>query len=208
MKSLTDVLPVLLFFVVYWLGERNPETALDLTNHYLGFFMAGGVVIGDHAPLLLATATAIIVALVEVGLKLAARKPISATLWLTTGIIVFFGGLTIYFNNDIFIKLKPTVLYWCFAATLLVSRLFFKKNAIRTMAMNEVSLPEHVWNKIDVSWMIFFLCMGILNLFVAFVLFKDNNSAWVNFKLACVGITVVFAVVQGLYLAKYLEEPK
>lgn len=208
MKLLFDVFPVLLFFLVFWWGKDHAATAHDLVNQYLGAFMSGGAVVGDHAPLLLATAVAIVATVAQVGFELIRRKPVSITLWTTLIVIVVLGGLTIYFNDDRFIKFKPTAVYWLIAATLAGSRLLFKKNAIRSIAKGEINLPDHVWNKIDSSWAIFFVCLGILNLFVAFVLFKDNLGAWVNFKLACIGITVVFAIVQAMYISKYLEDPK
>lgn len=208
MKLLFDVFPVILFFLVFHWGDGNPDTARALVDQYLGSFMSGGTVVGNHAPLLLATAVAIVVTVAQVAYELIRRKPVGFTLWMTLTVIVVFGGMTIYFNNENFIKLKPTVLYWCFAAALLVSRLVLKKNAIRALMAEQFSLPERIWNKLDLAWVLFFLCMGILNLFVAFVLFKDNNGAWVNFKLASIGISFVFIIVQSIYLSKHIEGPK
>ncbi len=208
MKSLSDLIPVILFFLVFWFGETHADTANALANQYLGALMSGGVVVGKNGPVILATAVAIVATIIQVAFELARRKPVGPTLWTSSAVIIIFGGLTIYFNNDNFIKLKPTILYWCFAGGLAISRLFFKKNAIRSMSGGQISLPEHVWNKLDLSSMIFFVCMGFLNLFVAFVLFKGNIGAWVNFKLTCIGITFVFALVQAIYLSKHLEEPK
>jgi len=208
MKLLFDVFPIILFFFVYRWGDGNPETARALTDHYLGSFMSGGAVVGTHGPLLLATAAAIVATVLQVLVELIRRKPIGITLWMTLAVIVIFGGLTIYFNNDNFIKLKPTVLYWCFATALLVSRYVLKKNAMRALMGSQFSLPERIWNKLDVAWVLFFVCMGLLNLFVAFVLFKDNNGAWVNFKFASIGISFVFIIIQSIYLSKHIEGPK
>lgn len=208
MKLLFDVFPVILFFFVFWWGDGHPETAHALANQYIGMFTANGIVEAKHAPIMLATAAAIVVTIAQVGFQLVRRQPVGFTLWMTLTVIVLFGGMTIYFNNDNFIKLKPTVLYWCFAMALVASRIFFKKNAIRSLMGQQFQLPERIWNKLDLAWIIFFVCMGLLNLFVAFVLFKDNNGAWVDFKLASIGISFVFIIVQSIYLSKYLEEPK
>ncbi|MBV8633774.1 MAG: septation protein A [Burkholderiaceae bacterium] len=208
MKFLFDVFPVVLFFFVFWWGDGHPETARAMANQYLGSFMSGGAVIGNHAPLLLATGAAIVVTIAQVAYELIRRKPVGFTLRMTLTVIVVFGGMTIYFNNDNFIKLKPTVLYWCFAMALIFSRVILKKNAIRSLMGDQFSLPERIWNKLDLAWILFFVCMGILNLFVAFVMFKDNNGAWVDFKLASIGISFVFIIVQSIYLSKHIEGPK
>ena len=129
-----------------------------------------------------------------------------STLWLSLAIIVVFGGATIYFHNETFIKWKPTVLYWCFAAALLFSQIFLKKNLIRAMMEKQMSLPDGIWRRVNLSWVAFFLTMGLLNLYVAF---NFSTDSWVNFKLfGSMGLMLVFIVVQSLMLSKYIKEPQ
>ncbi len=208
MKLLFDVFPIVLFVFVFWWGGAHPDTARAMADQYLSSFMSGGSVVGNHGPLLLATAAAIVCTALQVAVELVRRKPIGVTLWMTLAVIVVFGGMTIYFNNENFIKAKPTVLYWCFATALLVSRLLLKKNAIRALMGGQFSLPERIWNKLDIAWVLFFVCMGLLNLFVAFVMFQGDTDAWVKFKFASIGISFVFIIVQSIYLSKHIEGPK
>src|SRR5436190_2230515 len=79
-----------------------------------------------------------------------------------------FGVATLLLHNETFIKWKPTVLYWLFAAALGIAALIFKKNLIRAMMEKQMLLPEVMWGRLLLSWIAFFSAMGILNLYVAF----------------------------------------
>jgi intracellular septation protein len=212
MKFLFDLFPVILFFAVFkwsdW-DDAHKDTVRDFVNHYLSGFIAGGSVDATQAPVLLATAVAILATITQIGYLLIRRKKVDGMLWISLIVIVTLGGLTIYFKNQNFIKWKPTILYWCFAIALAASQLFMKKNMIRTMMKDQITLPENVWRQLNMAWIAFFAFMGALNLFVAFVLLENNFAAWVNFKLfGGMGLMFAFVVCQSIFLAKYMEEPK
>ena len=100
--------------------------------------------------------------------------------------------------------METTVLYWLFALVLLVSELIFGKNLIAAMMKAQLTLPQPVWRKLNLSWSGFFAGMGGLNIYVAY---NFSESAWVNFKLfGFMGIMLLFVLLQGLVLAKYMEE--
>lgn len=206
MKFLFDLFPVILFFAVFKWGEGNTEAAQAFGQQYLAGLVSGGEVTLTQAPILLATAIAIIATIVQIGYLLARGKKVDATLWLSLAIIVFFGGATIYFHNETFIKWKPTVLYWCFAAGLLFSQVFLKKNLIRAMMEKQMSLPDGIWHRVTLSWIAFFITMGLLNLYVAF---NFSTANWVNFKLfGGMGLMFAFIIVQSLILSKHIKEPQ
>jgi intracellular septation protein len=174
MKFLFDLFPVILFFVAFKLYD-----------------------------IYVATAVAIAATFVQVGwLKLRGRK-VEPMLWASLGIIVVFGGATLLLHDETFIKWKPTILYWLFAATL-AGALAFKRNLIRSLLGEQLQLPDHAWGKLNWSWAAFFAFMGAANLFVAYTFSTD---AWVNFKLfGGIGLMVLFVLAQGLFLARYVEE--
>lgn len=206
MKFLFDLFPVILFFAVFKWGEGNADAAQAFGQQFLSGLVSGGQVTVTQAPILLATAIAIIATILQIGYLLSRRKKVDGTLWLSLAIIVFFGGATIYFHNETFIKWKPTVLYWCFAAALLFSQIFLNKNLIRTMMEKQMSLPNGVWRRVNLSWVAFFITMGLLNLYVAF---NFSTAAWVNFKLfGGMGLMFAFIIIQSLLLSKYLKEPQ
>ena len=204
MKLLFDLFPVILFFAVFKLAGVNPESAQAFGNHYLGGLVSGGEVTLQQAPILLATAVAMLATAGQVVWLLARRKPVDNMLWVSLVIIAVFGGATIYFHDEHFIKLKPTVLYWCFALVLLGAPLLFGKNLMRSMMGKQLVLPDAVWSRLNLAWGLFFAVMGAVNLYVAFTM---PLEFWVNFKLfGFLGLMIAFAIAQSVYLSRYMKE--
>jgi intracellular septation protein len=151
---------------------------------------------------------AIAASFVQIGWLLARRRKVDKMLWISLAIIAVTGGLTLLFHDETFIKWKPTVLYWAFAASLGGSTLFFRKNLIRSLLAEQISAPDFVWRRLNLAWIGFFVFMGCANLAVAFAL-NLSTETWVNFKLfGGIGLMLVFALLQGLMLSKYVEEKK
>lgn len=204
MKLLFDLFPVILFFAVFKYAGGNPEAAQTFGSQYLSALVSGGEVTLQQAPILLATAVAILATIGQVLWLLARRKPVDNMLWVSLAIIVVFGGATIWFHDEQFIKLKPTVLYWCFAVALLGAQGVFRKNLIRAMMGKQLSLPDQVWTRLNLAWGVFFSLMGVVNLYVAF---SFPLEFWVNFKLfGFLGLMIAFVIAQSLYLSRYLKE--
>lgn len=204
MKLLFDLFPVILFFAVFKYAGGNPEAAQAVGSRYLSALVSGGEVTLQQAPILLATAVAILATIGQVLWLLARRKPVDNMLWVSLAIIVVFGGATIWFHDEQFIKLKPTVLYWCFALALLGAQGVFRKNLIRAMMGKQLSLPDQVWTRLNLAWGVFFALMGVVNLYVAF---SFPLEFWVNFKLfGFLGLMIAFVIAQSLYLSRYLKE--
>ncbi len=207
MKFLFDFFPILLFFGVFKVAENYEQATFTLITSTLGGFLAGGSMKPDVAPIMLATIVAMIASCLQIGyLKVRGRK-VDAMLWVSFLIITVFGGLTIYFHDATFIKWKPTIIYWVFALGMFVSQVLFGKNMMRQAMEQQIKLPDDVWKKVGLSWMIFFLLLGFVNLLAAFVIFKDNSSAWVSFKLFGInGLLLAFIIGQTFFLSKYIEE--
>jgi len=107
-------------------------------------------------------------------------------------------------QDKTFIQWKPTVLYWIFGVVLAVAALGFKKNLVRSMMEHQVSLPNEIWNRLLVSWIGFFVFMGVLNLYVAY---SYSEQAWVNFKLfGGIGLMLAFVLLQAVMLAKHVQD--
>ena len=145
MKFLFDLMPVILFFVVF-----------------------------KFADIYAATATAIAATFIHVGWLKFRRRKVDTMMWVSLGIIVVFGGATLLLQDETFIKWKPTVLYWLFGSALIAGQLLFRKNLIRSMMGEQIVLPEHVWRKLNWSWTGFFALMGVANLYVAFNFSTDT----------------------------------
>ena len=207
MKFLFDFFPVLLFFGVYKYGDNNQDWAHRMAVEFLGFMTAGGAVPASQSAILLATAAAIVATALQIGYLLARGRKIDTMLWLSLGVILVAGGATIYFHDETFIKWKPTILYWALAAVLLVAQVFYRKNLMRSVMEAHMNLPDPVWNRVGYVWILFFVAMGLLNLLMAFVVFRTDTSAWVSFKLfGFTGIFFAFTMIQAMMLSKYIKE--
>jgi len=177
MKFLFDIFPVVLFFIAFKIYDIYVATAVAMAATFL-----------------------------QIGWAWLRHRKVDNMLWISLAVIVVFGGATLLLQDETFIKWKPTVLYWLFAAVLAVATLAFKRNLIRVMMEAQVTLPEFVWGKLLASWIAFFALMGALNLIVAF---NFSTDAWVNFKLfGGIGLMLVFIVLQGLMLARHIENKK
>ena len=175
MKFLFDLFPIILFFIAFKLH-------------------------GIYA----ATAVAIAASFAQIGWLWLRGRKIDMMLWVSLAIVVVFGSATLLLHDETFIKWKPTVLYWMFACVLSGSALFFRKNLIRSMLGEQMQLPDAAWAKLNFSWVGFFACMGLLNLYVAF---NYSTDTWVDFKLfGGMGLMLAFVIGQGLFLAKYVEQ--
>jgi len=174
MKFLFDLFPVILFFVAF---------------KFFGIYIA--------------TAVAIVATVAQIAWVCYRHRKIDNIQWVTLGVIVVFGGATLLLHDEVFIKWKPTVLYWLFGAALLVAEFGFRKNLIKAMMGKQITLADSIWRWLLMSWIGFFVIMGVLNLYVAF---NFSTDAWVNFKLfGGTGLMLAFVVLQALFLAKYVD---
>lgn len=202
MKLLFDLFPVLLFFVSFKYAEKNP----DLAAGWLSGLLGDGLTDAKQAPILLATVVVIAATIAQIAWVRLRHGKVDKMLWISLGLVVVFGGLTLFFQNEAFIKWKPTILYWIFAGSMAFSLFVLKKNPLKTLLGEQMTLPEAVWGKMNLSWIAFFLFMGCLNLLVAF---NFPTDTWVNFKLfGGMGLLLAFVLLQGAMLSKYIEDNK
>ena len=177
MKLLFDLFPVILFFI-----------AFKMFNIYV------------------ATAVANAATVVQIAWTKWRHGKVDVMLWVSFVIIGVFGGATLLLQDETFIKWKPTVLYWLFSTILLISNWLFNKNLMRSLLHEKIALPLHAWNRLNLTWSLFFAVLGFINLYVAF---NYTTDAWVNFKLfGFTGLMVVFILAQSVWLAKYVDEKK
>ncbi|WP_284602686.1 septation protein A [Dickeya dadantii] len=178
MKQLIDFIPLIVFFVCYKLYDI--------------YVASGALIVATAASLLLSWFI---------------YRKIEKMMLLTFLMVAVFGTLTLVFHNDQFIKWKVTIIYTLFAVALLFSQFVMKKTLIQRMLGKELSLPEMVWAKLNISWAIFFLLCGLANIYIAFWL---PQSVWVDFKVfGLTGLTLVFTLLCGVYIYRHLPaEPE
>jgi intracellular septation protein len=204
MKLLLDFLPIILFFGVFKFADMNAEAAAHYATEHLGFAVSGGVVGVDEAPVLLATVVVMAATLVQIGILLLMRRKVDTMLWVTFGLIAVLGGATIWFHDPTFIKWKPSALDWAMALALWLSQAVFGKNLLQVLVGEQLVLPKAVWQRLNLAWIVFFILMGVANLYVAY---HYSTSVWATFKVfGLTGLMLAFMVAQGFYISRYLQD--
>ncbi len=159
-------------------------------------------IINSIAGIYWATGSLIIAAFVQIFYYKITKQKIPAKQWIIFGLIVVFGSLTIYLQNDAFLKWKVTIINAFFAVALLVSAIIFKKNIIKEFLGESLTLPENIWSRLNFAWSLFFLFCAGLNYYVAF---NYDIDTWVNFKVfGLTGLMFLFSISSILLLYKYL----
>ena len=167
LKFITDFGPLLIFFVIYYKSGNNLTVAIP--------------------PLIISTIIAVIIMyLVE--------KKIPYVPLIGGIVISLFGGLTLYFDNPIFLYMKPTIVNIIFASILIISKTFFDKNFLKFFLQTAFQLNEDGWNKLNFRWAYFFIFLAVLN---EFVWRTQPETTWVNFKVwGMLPITFIFTALQ------------
>ena len=175
MQFVIDLLPVIAFFIAYKLA---------------GIYVA--------------TAVLIVGVLAQTAVSWIRHRKVSGMLLTSAVLVVVFGGLTLLIRDATFIKWKPTVVSWLFAAAFLASQYMRGQPIIQRMLGENVTLDPLDWTRLNLMWVAFFFIEGVLNLYVAY---NFDEATWVNFKLfGLMGLTIVFALAQGFWLARKSEQ--
>jgi intracellular septation protein len=180
MKLLFDFFPVLLFFMVFK-AHDDPHTGM-----------------------MRATAVIIAATLLQVGWTWWKHRRLERMHVITLGLVVLFGGATLLLQDELFIKWKPTIANWLFAAVFAGSHFIGGKPLVQRMMEAQIAAPRQVFATLNAAWVAFFVLMGALNLYVAYAFSTDT---WVNFKFyGLLGLTIAFVIGQGFYLARHATE--
>ena len=205
MKLLFDFFPIILFFISYHQAEFLIKNTFigQLIDPAKEDFIAATIV---------ATGIAIVASFVQVTFNWIKTRKFEKMHLFSLALITVLGSITIAFGNPAFVQWKPTVLNWLFAGVFLSSMYIGKESIVRRMMGAQIKLPDAVWTRLNLSWVIFFIISGVANLYVAFYYGLDYDEKtrmdnWVNFKLfGLMGLTLGFVVLQALYISKYIVE--
>jgi intracellular septation protein len=121
---------------------------------------------------------------------------------ITLLLVLVFGTLTLVLHDERFIKWKPTVLYAAMSIALAIALWVMHKNVLKLMLSSQLELPEMVWHKLNLAWMVYTAFMSALN---AYVVLNYSTEAWVSFKVWGYVFPLTFLVAQGFYIAPHLK---
>ena len=174
-KMINDFLPVVVFFIIY--------KAYDI--YY-------------------ATASLIIITVAQVFYEIIFNKKIPKMQIVVAILVIVFGGATLYFHNDEFIKWKVSIINWLMGIAFIINTYFMKETFIEKLMKNSLSMDIKNWKFLNNLWGIFFIFLGILNIIIAMFCSTD---VWVNFKVfGILGLTFLFVIVQSIYISKYMKK--
>ena len=174
LKFVTDIGPLVIFFVFYYNSDKNLKLAIP--------------------PLIVATVIAVLIVWIL-------EKKIPMVPLLSGILITLFGGLTIYFDNPIFIYMKPTIINILFGIALFFGKFFSNEPVLKKILGKSIKLNDQGWKVLNVRWMYFFFCLAMIN---ELVWRTQSEEFWVNFKVwGLLPITFVFAVFQVNIINKY-----
>ena len=174
LKFITDFGPLLIFFTFYYQNEKNLQIAIP--------------------PFIIAT-------ILSLGIIYLLEKKIPIIPLISGILITFFGGLTIYFNNPIFLYMKPTIINTLFGFILLFGKYFSKENLLKKLLGNSIKLKDEGWLKLSTRWIYFFFLLALLN---EYVWRTQTEEFWVNFKVwGLLPITFIFTAFQVSLINKY-----
>ncbi len=203
MKFFYDFFPILLFFIVYKFYGAIPPGAIEMINALPLMSLTPSE--PAHA-IYLATAVAILASIVQVSLYWLRNRHFERMHLISLALITIFGGATLALHDPVFIKWKPTILNWLFAAVFLGSQWIGGKTLVERVMGHAVTVPAAIWRRINLAWVGFFLFAGLANLYVAY---NFREETWVDFKLfGLMGLTLVFVFAQALYLSRHMEAGK
>jgi intracellular septation protein len=174
LKFITDFGPLLIFFVVYSKSGKNLSTAIP--------------------PLIFATIIAIIVSYIV-------EKKIPYIPLIGGVIISVFGGLTLYFDNPVFLYMKPTIINILFGFALTFEKFFTNEPILKKMLGKSISLSDEGWKSLTIRWIVFFFLLALLN---EYIWRTQTEAFWVNFKVwGILPITFIFTAFQMFLINKY-----
>ncbi|HUN91327.1 MAG TPA: septation protein A [Burkholderiaceae bacterium] len=204
MKILVDLFPVIAFFGAFKFARAFPDATLAWVTGIVGALNATGLAPGDLLAVVFATLVAIIATIAQIAILAVRRSPIKPMVWVSAVLVVVFGSLTIWLQNEWFIKWKPTLLYWSFAAILLGGKLLRGRNLLGIILGDEITLPAPLWDRLLVAWSAFFVILGALNIGVAWLL---PTESWVNFKtFGLFGLTLAFSLATAAVMARHMQQ--
>lgn len=179
MQTLVDFLPLLAFGIAYWLADMQTAIAVIM-----------------------------VVISLQVLITWVIKRKVSNMLLASAILLVVLGGISLLLNNDVFFKWKPTVLNWAFAAVFLGSRYIGKRpiaqRLLESVGNTDLQLRAADWQRLNIMWVGFFVVAGAANIYVAY---RFAEPVWVNFKLfGLTGMTLVFALVQGIWISRRSTE--
>jgi intracellular septation protein len=192
LKLALDIGPLVLFFF----ANSKPQLFAPL----FAPFLPESLLSGEHAGIFVATATFMLAIVAALAISYVITRHLPIMPLVTAVIVLIFGGLTLVLHDELFIKVKPTLIYLLFAGVLL-GGLAFDKPVLGVVFDSVFHLTPEGWRRLTLRWAVFFIVLAVLN---EIVWRTQSTDFWVSFKLfGVVPLTFLFGALQYPLLTKY-----
>ena len=186
LKFALELGPLLVFFFANSKGEQLAEQFPILASF-------GG-------PIFIATGLFMIAMVISLAVSLLLTRTLPVMPLVTLGVVLVFGGLTLYLQDDTFIKMKPTIVNVLFASVLLIG-LYFGKSLLAYVFGSAFKITDEGWRILTLRWGLFFIFLAVLN---EVVWRNFSTDFWVSFKVwGTMPITMIFAMAQMTIVTRY-----
>lgn len=183
MQILVDFLPIIVFFAVYQIY---------------------GAVVSAEDAMFAATIAIMVVMTVQIAVQWLRTRTVNRIMLISGVLVLVFGSVTLVLRDAVFFQWKTTILNWLLAVAFLASRYFGKRTFIERLLGETITLPQTIWRRLNLMWVLNFGLIGAINLYVVY---NYSQATWVNFKLyGMLGLTLIMALIQGIYIARHLPE--
>ncbi len=198
LKLALDIGPLLLFFIA------NSRPALFLP--VVAPMLPAGIASGERVGIFVATAVFMIAIMIALAISYVLTRHLPMMPLITAVIVLVFGSLTLVLHDELFIKLKPTIIYVLFGGVLL-GGLAFGKPLLGAVFNSVFHLSEEGWRKLTLRWAMFFFALAALN---EIVWRTQTTDFWVSFKVfGVLPLTFLFAASQFPLMSRYaVPEPE
>ncbi len=197
LKLVLDIGPLVLFFY----ANSRPALFAPLVAPFVPEHLLSGA----RAGIFVATAVFMIAVVITLAVSYALIRRLPLMPVVSAIIVVVFGGLTLFLQDEQFIKLKPTIIYLLFGG-LLTGGLILRKPLLEIVFDSVFHLTEEGWRKLTVRWAVFFFALAMVN---EIVWRTQTTDFWVSFKLfGVVPATFIFAALQYPLMTKYSAPEK
>ncbi len=188
-KFLSDYLPLIIFFAAFKFPQIFPNPLARI--------------IANPTPIIIATIYMVLATLAALVVSYILLKKIPFIALFSAVVLTIFGGLTVFFNDESFIKIKPTIINSIFALVLFYGY-FSKKPLLSYLFENKIKLAQKDWLTLSLRWACFFIFLALLN---ELIWRNFSTEFWVKFKVfGMMPLTMIFTVFQIPFLLKNTQK--
>lgn len=151
-----------------------------------------------------ATAAIMAVITVQIAVQWFTKRTVNKMLLVSGALVLVLGGITLALHDPLFIQWKLTIVDGLFAIAFLASQFIGEKPLVERIMGHAIELPKKMWHQLNLMWVANFTILAVVNVYV---IYNFSEEFWVGFKVwGTLGFTVLVALLQGVWISRYLPD--